>query len=167
MGNQNLTCWNGIRQCGAKMMTCISAHCISAWFCFLCGLSLSTFFAKQGTLSSFCALPTCLTECVLFQDAEVVAFPGRNPRYLIEVMTNGANHAATAHCRRSRSTHQEPWTLELALSVPPTVGTEFIQYLPGKKIISTTQTPTTSKTESINRLNPPLSAEGSHHKALY
>lgn len=44
MGNPNLTCWNGIGQPGAKMMTCVSAHCISAWFYFLCGLSLSTCF---------------------------------------------------------------------------------------------------------------------------
>lgn len=46
-------------------------------------------------------------------------------------MTSGANHAATAHSGKSRNTHQEPRTLELALSVLPTAGTEFIQYLPG------------------------------------
>lgn len=148
-------------------MTCISARCISSKFYFLPGLSLSTFFAKQATLCSFYTLPICPT-VFLPQDAKVVAFPGRNQRYLIEVMTNSTDCEATAHSRRTRSTYQEPGTLELALSVLPTVGTEFIQYLPGKKkIISTSLTPTTSKTKSINRLNPPQSVEDSHHKALY
>lgn len=134
MGNPNFT--------GAGMVS--DSVVLKWWLAFLhtapalCFISCVVFpyllfFSKQGTLSSFFALAMCLTECVLFRDSEVVAFPGRNPRYPIEVMINGTNHAATAHCRRSRSTHQEPWTFELALSVPPIVGTEFIQSLPGKK----------------------------------
>lgn len=136
MGNPNLMCWNGIGQSGAKTMTCISARCIRSKFYFLSGLFLSTVFCQAKHPMFLLYITTVpYRACTLFlpQDAKVVAFPGRNQRYLIKVMTNGTNHAATAHCRRSRSTHQEPWTLELALSVLPTVGTEFIQYLPGKK----------------------------------
>ena len=141
------------------MMTCISARCTCSKFYFQSGLFTSTFvFAQKGTWSSFYALSKVLYRvCILFllQGAKVGVLPGWTQRYLIKAITGVANHAATAHCRNSSTACQEPCRLELALSVLPIIGTESTQYVQGEKYHLRAKHPTTSKTESINRLNPP------------